>query len=191
MSEMGWPALREAVSICTACDLAQGRTKTVFGTGDEQANWLIIGEAPGQQEDLQGEPFVGRAGLLLTNMLLALGLKRESVYIANVVKCRPPQNRDPRPEEITACSAYLARQVELLQPKLVLVVGRIAAQHLLDTQAPVGRLRGSVHRYPGTDIPLVVTYHPAYLLRRPSEKRKSWDDLRLAMRAFEEGNAGL
>ncbi|MGV6859833.1 MAG: uracil-DNA glycosylase [bacterium] len=184
LSEMGWRGLQSAVSQCTACSLAQGRTQTVFGTGNERADWLVIGEAPGQQEDLQGLPFVGRAGLLLNNMLMAMGLEREAVYIANVVKCRPPQNRDPRPDEIDACKGYLARQVQLLKPRLVLVVGRVAAQHLLETQAPVGKLRGQVHRYPGTDIPLIVTYHPAYLLRKPSEKYKSWEDLQLAMSAF-------
>jgi DNA polymerase len=146
---------------------------------------LIIGEAPGEQEDLQGEPFVGKAGLLLNNMLSAVGLDRQKVYIANIAKCRPPNNRDPAAEEIEKCLPYLQRQVELIQPKLILVVGRVAAQTLLKTDTPVGKLRGQIHAYPDTQIPMIVTYHPAYLLRRPSEKRQSWDDLKLALNAIQ------
>ena len=153
----------------------------VFGVGNQQADWLIVGEAPGEQEDLQGEPFVGKAGLLLNNMLAAIGLNRQKAYIANIAKCRPPKNRDPAPQEIEKCLPYLQRQVELIQPKLILVVGRVAAQTLLKTDTPVGKLRGQLHTYPDTQIPMIVTYHPAYLLRRPSEKRKSWDDLKLAL----------
>ncbi len=186
MANLDWPALRQAALACRDCQLAAGRTQVVFGVGDQRADWMIIGEAPGEQEDLQGEPFVGRAGLLLNNMLMAVGLSREKVYIANVVKCRPPRNRDPQPEEIGACQRFLQRQIELIAPKLILVVGRVAAQTLLDSDAPVGRLRGRVHQYPGMGIPLVVTYHPAYLLRRPVEKAKSWEDLKLARSVFME-----
>ncbi|HGG59000.1 MAG TPA: uracil-DNA glycosylase [Gammaproteobacteria bacterium] len=190
VSALDWPALRDAALACRECALAEGRTQVVFGVGDQKADWMIIGEAPGEQEDLQGEPFVGRAGLLLNNMLMAVGLSRETVYIANVVKCRPPRNRDPQPEEIGACQRFLRRQIELIGPKLILVVGRVAAQTLLETDAPVGRMRGRVHRYPGMEIPLVVTYHPAYLLRRPIEKRKSWDDLKLARSAITDNRPG-
>jgi len=179
---LDWPGLREKVLGCQGCDLCGTRTQVVFGVGDESADWLIVGEAPGEQEDLQGEPFVGRAGLLLNNMLAAVGLSRETVFIANVIKCRPPGNRDPGPREIEACLGYLHRQIALIQPKMILVVGRVAAQTLLQSDAPVGRLRGQVHTY--EDVPLVVTYHPAYLLRRPVEKRKSWEDLKLAMSVF-------
>ncbi|HEV2321144.1 MAG TPA: uracil-DNA glycosylase, partial [Gammaproteobacteria bacterium] len=164
----------------TACGLRAGCTQTVFGVGDEQAKWLIIGEAPGADEDKQGEPFVGRAGQLLNSMIAALGLKREQVYIANVLKCRPPGNRDPKPEEAELCRPFLERQIALIRPKIILAVGRIAAQNLLQTETPIGRLRGTVHRL--GEVPLVVTYHPAYLLRSPGEKRKAWVDMKLAMR---------
>ena len=175
-----WAPLREAVSGCTACDLHRSRTQTVFGVGDERARWLIVGEAPGAEEDRRGEPFVGPAGQLLDEMLRAVGVARSEVFIANILKCRPPDNRDPKPAEIAACAGHLAAQVRLVAPKLILAVGRIAAQSLLAQDVPVGRLRGRAHSYGPTGIPLVVTYHPAYLLRTPSEKRKSWDDLRLA-----------
>lgn len=184
VSNSDWPELKSVVSNCTKCELSKGRTQTVFGTGSETADWLIIGEAPGEHEDRQGEPFVGRAGLLLNNMIQAVGFEREAVYIANVVKCRPPNNRDPHIDEVVACSSYLKRQIALLKPKLVLVVGRVAAQHLLNTTAPVGKLRGKEHVYPGTETPLIVTYHPAYLLRRPIEKRKSWEDLKFALTTY-------
>lgn len=184
VSNSSWGELRGVVSGCSKCELSKGRTQTVFGAGSESADWLIIGEAPGEQEDRQGEPFVGRAGLLLNNMINAVGFEREAVYIANVVKCRPPQNRDPHIDEVVACSSYLKRQIALLKPKLVLVVGRVAAQHLLNTTAAVGKLRGKVHHYPGIDTPLIVTYHPAYLLRRPIEKRKSWQDLKFALSTY-------
>jgi uracil-DNA glycosylase family 4 len=172
---LGWAALRAKVAACTACDLHRGRTQTVFGVGNEEADWMIIGEAPGAEEDRQGEPFVGRAGQLLNNMLKAIGLARESVYIANILKCRPPNNRDPRPEEIIQCEAYLRRQVELVAPKVILAVGRIAAHNLLKVETPLGKMRGQVHHYGET--PVVVTYHPAYLLRTPRDKAKAWADL--------------
>ena len=178
---MDWAQLQDTVSQCRLCELHGSRTQTVFGTGNRNADWLVIGEAPGKDEDLQGEPFVGRAGQLLNAMLLAAGLKREQVYIANILKCRPPNNRDPRPEEVVCCEPYLARQIALIQPRIILAVGRIAAQNLLKTDTPIGTLRGTVHRYADTGIPVVATYHPAYLLRSPLDKRKAWADLQLAM----------
>jgi DNA polymerase len=177
---MDWPALKAEVKVCTACGLRAGCTQTVFGVGDEKAKWLVIGEAPGADEDRQGEPFVGRAGQLLNSMLSAIGLKRGEVYIANVLKCRPPNNRDPKPEEAELCRPFLDRQIELIRPELILALGRIAAQNLLHTDTTIGRLRGTVHKLGAT--PVVVTYHPAYLLRSPGEKRKAWTDLQLAMR---------
>ena len=180
IATMDWAALKAAVKECTACGLRAGCTQTVFGVGDESARWLVIGEAPGAEEDKQGEPFVGRAGLLLNSMLAAIGLTREQVYIANVMKCRPPGNRDPRPEEAETCRPFLERQIALIQPTLILAVGRIAAQNLLHTEVTIGRLRGTVHRL--GRLPVVVTYHPAYLLRSPGEKRKAWTDLQLAVR---------
>ncbi len=174
---MDWPALEEAVSGCVRCGLHASRTRTVFGVGNRAADWMIVGEAPGAEEDRRGEPFVGRAGKLLDSMLAALGLDRGSVFIANILKCRPPENRDPKPEESRACAPYLERQVQLVAPKLILAVGRIAAQHLLETDAPVGRLRGRVHRVGEPGVPVIVTYHPAYLLRRPQAKAEAWRDL--------------
>ncbi len=184
---LGWEALEARVAGCTLCDLHAGRSHTVFGTGDRVAEWMIIGEAPGAEEDRQGEPFVGRAGMLLNEMLLAIGLAREAVYITNILKCRPPGNRDPRPDEVLCCEPYLRRQVALVRPRIILAVGRIAAQNLLKSERRVGELRGHVHRY--ADIPLVVTYHPAYLLRSPLEKRKAWQDLRLAQSVFHGGES--
>ncbi len=183
---LDWGELEARVAGCTACPLHQGRTQTVFGVGDRAAEWMVIGEAPGEQEDLQGEPFVGRAGQLLNEMIRAVGLRREAVYIANVIKCRPPKNRDPAPEEAAACEHYLKQQVALIKPKIILAVGRIAAQNLLKTGTPIGKLRGQVHYY--GQIPLIVTYHPAYLLRSQTEKRRAWEDLKLAMRAFRQQN---
>jgi len=180
-----WTFLQAEVSACVQCQLHTSRTQTVFGVGHPAADWMIIGEAPGADEDRQGEPFVGRAGQLLNEMLRAVGLDRGQVYIANILKCRPPGNRDPQPEEVSACAGYLNRQVELIQPRLILAVGRIAAQNLLQQDLPVGRLRGSVHRFGRLDIPVVVTYHPAYLLRSPSQKRKAWADLSLARNTVE------
>jgi uracil-DNA glycosylase family 4 len=165
------------VARCTKCALHGSRTQTVFGVGRHDAELFVIGEAPGADEDRQGEPFVGRAGVLLNAMLLAIGLRRSEVYIANILKCRPPGNRDPKPEETAACTPYLERQLELIAPRAALAVGRIAAQHLLQSDEPVGRLRGKVFRFGERQIPLVVTYHPAYLLRSPGAKAKAWQDL--------------
>lgn len=181
---LDWGELESQVAACTACPLHQGRTQTVFGVGHREAEWMFIGEAPGEQEDLQGEPFVGRAGQLLNEMIRAIGLRREEVYIANVLKCRPPKNRDPAPEEAAACEGYLKAQLALVKPKIILAVGRIAAQNLLKTATPIGKLRGQVHDYEHT--PLVVTYHPAYLLRSQTEKRRAWEDLKLAQRTFRQ-----
>jgi len=197
---MDWTALRDTVAGCRACGLCQGRTQTVFGVGDTAAEWMVVGEAPGEQEDLQGEPFVGPSGQLLDNMLKAIGLNRHAhasgeganggsalrgVYIANVVKCRPPGNRNPHPDEVAKCDPYLARQVALVRPKIILAMGRFAVQSLLQTTEPIGKLRGQVHRYHG--VPVIVTYHPAYLLRNLPEKAKAWADLCLAMDVAERG----
>jgi DNA polymerase len=190
IAAMDWAALQLAVAACQACGLCKSRKNTVFGVGDTQAHWLVVGEAPGENEDLQGEPFVGQAGQLLDNMLKAVGLSRtgsgaQGVYIANVLKCRPPANRNPQPEEMLQCEPYLQRQVELLQPKIILALGRFAAQSLLQAtvpdvaSTPLGKLRGQVHQYQG--VPVVVSYHPAYLLRTPQDKAKSWADLCLAL----------
>jgi DNA polymerase len=178
------------VAACTRCALSGTRTQTVFGTGSVHARWMFIGEAPGADEDRQGEPFVGRAGQLLTSMIRALGLRREDVYIANVLKCRPPGNRDPRPEEAAHCRGYLERQIELVAPAIVVAVGRIAAQNLLATDTPLARLRGQVHALGARGWPLVVTYHPAYLLRSPGEKRKAWQDLLFAKQVYGRIEAG-
>lgn len=176
---MDWQALQDCVKNCQACDLAKTRTQTVFGVGDPNADWLIVGEAPGAEEDKRGEPFVGQAGRLLDNMLAAIHLKRgENVYIANVLKCRPPQNRDPNGEEVQKCDPYLKRQVELIQPKIIIALGKFAAQSLLNTESSISSLRGKLHEYHG--VPVVITFHPAYLLRSPLEKAKAWEDLCLA-----------
>jgi uracil-DNA glycosylase family 4 len=180
----GWEQLRAAVAACRRCELHQTRTQTVFGVGNPGARWMFIGEAPGQEEDRQGEPFVGRAGQLLNAMIRALGMRREDVFIANVLKCRPPGNRDPRPAEAASCRRFLERQVELVAPTLVIAVGRIAAQDLLATETPIAKLRGKVHSFGAKSWPLVVTYHPAYLLRSPGEKRKAWQDLLHARQLF-------
>lgn len=179
-------SLAVAVAACTRCDLYQARTQTVFGVGDPHADWLLIGEAPGAEEDRRGEPFVGRAGRLLNAMLRAIGLSREQVYITNILKCRPPGNRDPRPEEVALCSSYLAAQVNMIAPRIILALGRIAAQNLLGLSTPIGKMRGQRYTYGESAIPVVVTYHPAYLLRSPQEKRKTWQDLLLAKRTYEE-----
>ena len=185
LASMGWPALRDTVAACTACALCEGRRQTVFGVGGEHAHWMVVGEAPGEQEDLRGEPFVGKSGQLLDNMLTSIGLTRgeaepaRQVYIANSVKCRPPGNRNPLPEELARCEAYLIRQVELLQPRIILAMGRFAVQSLLRSSEPIGKLRGRVHHYQG--VPLIVTYHPAYLLRNLEDKARAWDDLCLAV----------
>ncbi len=183
VSAMGWAALESSVAGCQACSLSQGRTQTVFGVGNRDADWMFIGEAPGAEEDARGEPFVGQAGRLLDNMFAAIGLSRsKDVFIANVLKCRPPHNRDPLPAEVGSCEPFLARQIALVDPRIIVVMGRFAAQTLLRTDASISSLRGRVH---GLDlgertVPVVVTYHPAYLLRTPSDKSKSWSDLCLA-----------
>jgi uracil-DNA glycosylase len=194
VESMGWDALRQAVVDCTACKLCSSRRQTVFGVGNQQAHWMIVGEAPGEQEDIQGEPFVGKSGQLLDQMLRALGLSRHEspppggegspadpsrqVYIANTLKCRPPGNRNPEPDELAKCETFLIRQIELVKPKIILAMGRFAVQSLLRSNEPIGRLRGRVHRYQG--VPLIVTYHPAYLLRNLEDKARAWDDLCLA-----------
>jgi uracil-DNA glycosylase len=182
-----WEALRTEVQNCTRCPLYLTRTQGVLGVGPTRCDWLVIGEAPGAEEDRRGEPFVGPAGQLLDAMLRAIGLDRHTnVYIANILKSRPPNNRDPKPEEVAACMPYLVRQIALLQPKLILAVGRIAAQNLLGTEAPLGRLRGQVHHFGELNTPVVVTYHPAYLLRTPGDKRKAWEDLKFARNLFQQ-----
>jgi len=176
VSALGWEELQQAVSTCQACSLAKTRTQTVFGVGDPNADWLFVGEAPGAEEDKQGQPFVGAAGQLLDNMLAAVQLKRgNNVYIANVLKCRPPQNRDPQGEEVVKCDPYLKRQVALIQPKLIIALGKFAAQSLLGSEDTIGAMRGKLHDYQG--VPVIVTYHPAYLLRSLHEKSKAWEDL--------------
>jgi uracil-DNA glycosylase len=187
-----WAALREEVLRCTRCSLHATRTQGVVGVGNPRAEWMVIGEAPGAEEDRRGEPFVGRAGQLLDAMLRAIGLSRaQNVYIANVLKSRPPNNRDPRPEEVAACLPYLQRQIELVNPRLLLAVGRIAAQNLLGTEESLSRLRGRVHSFGELNTPLVVTYHPAYLLRNPADKRKAWEDLKFARSVFRKLTAGV
>jgi DNA polymerase len=192
LATLDWPGLRQAVAGCTACGLCSSRQQTVFGAGHQQAHWMVVGEAPGEQEDLQGEPFVGPSGQLLDRMLAALRLSRggdpdgppaQRVYIANTLKCRPPRNRNPSPAELAQCEPFLVRQIELLRPRMILAMGRFAVQALLRSDEPVGKLRGRVHRYQG--VPLVVTYHPAYLLRNLPEKAKAWEDLCLAADAVE------
>jgi uracil-DNA glycosylase len=182
VGSMDWATLASAVSQCTRCGLCKSRTQTVFGIGNTAARWMIVGEAPGAEEDARGEPFVGQAGRLLDNMLAAIGIKREQVYIANVLKCRPPGNRNPEPAEVAQCAPYLQRQLELVNPQLVLLLGRFAAQSLLGTSASIASLRGKVHQInvQGQPINAVVSYHPAYLLRNLPEKAKSWADLNLA-----------
>lgn len=181
---MDWTALKACVADCTACGLHKGRNKTVFGVGDERANWLFVGEGPGADEDAQGEPFVGQAGKLLDNMLAAIHLKRDTnVYIANIVKCRPPGNRNPQTDEAAACAPYLKRQIELIRPKLIVALGKVAAVNLLGRDASIASLRGSVHDCGG--IPLIVTYHPAYLLRTLPDKAKAWEDLCFAVSAMQ------
>ncbi|HLP96974.1 MAG TPA: uracil-DNA glycosylase [Sideroxyarcus sp.] len=176
VAALDWPELKQTVHDCTACKLRAGCTQTVFGVGDENADWLFVGEGPGADEDVRGEPFVGQAGKLLDNMLAAIKLKRgDNVYIANIVKCRPPENRTPEADEIATCLPYLQRQIALIKPKLIVALGKTAATALLGRDATLGSLRGTLHDYHGT--PLIVTYHPAYLLRSPAEKAKAWQDL--------------
>jgi uracil-DNA glycosylase family 4 len=183
IAEMNWPELRAKVAGCTDCKLRAGCTQTVFGVGDEQADWMLVGEAPGAEEDRVGEPFVGQAGRLLDNMLASVDLSRgRNVYIANVLKCRPPGNRNPEPDEVAKCSPHLLRQVALVKPKLILAMGRFAAQTLLGTEASIASLRGRVHSYAG--VPTIVTYHPAYLLRTLPDKAKAWADLLYARKTI-------
>jgi DNA polymerase len=177
--------LRQTVAVCQRCPLHESRNQAVFGVGSPSADWMIIGEAPGAEEDRLGEPFVGRAGRLLDAMLTALGESRETVYIANVLKCRPPNNRDPGPDEAERCAPYLERQITLIRPRVILALGRVAAQRLLESDGSLGRMRGQVFHYGEDRTPVIVTYHPAYLLRRPGEKGKVWRDLLLAARIVE------
>ena len=213
VADMDWSQLEAAVAACRACGLCAGRTQTVFGVGARSADWMVIGEAPGENEDRQGQPFVGQAGKLLDAMLAAIGLSRQAedapesvassahlavaegqkvlkrgVYIANALKCRPPDNRNPQPDEIAQCEPYLRRQVALVQPRVILAMGRFAVQSLLQTSEPIGRLRGRVHHYAG--VPVIVTYHPAYLLRALPEKAKAWQDLCLAMEVMRGSGGG-
>jgi len=181
-----WQHLKQCVQACTACSLHQTRTQTVFGVGNTQADLMIIGEAPGFYEDKQGEPFVGRAGQLLTSMIRAIGLERNQVYIANILKCRPPENRDPLPDEVSKCTPFLNQQIELVQPKLLLAVGRIASHYLLNTKSSLESLRNKLHTYGTINIPLIVTFHPAYLLRNPADKKKAWMDLIWTQRTLRE-----
>ena len=190
IATLDWPDLAAAVRACTACDLCGTRQQTVFGVGPQRAEWMVIGEAPGESEELQGEPFVGQAGKLLDSMLRAIGLDRQrNVYIANVLKCRPPGNRNPEPDELAQCEPFLRRQVELVQPRVILAMGRFAVQTLLQTQEPIGRLRGRPHQYQG--VPVIVTYHPAYLLRNLPDKAKAWADLCLAQDLMAGVQAGV
>jgi DNA polymerase len=182
--QKGWIPLKAAVSGCTKCALHKTRTQTVFGVGDENADWMLIGEAPGAEEDRLGDPFVGQAGKLLDSMLAAIGLsRRRNVYIANVLKCRPPGNRNPTPEEVGQCTPHLLQQIELIKPKLILAMGRFAAQTLLESDASIASLRGRLHSYAG--VPLIVTYHPAYLLRTLEDKAKAWEDLVFARQTMQ------
>ena len=191
IAQLDWPELKSVVAGCTACELCKTRTNTVFGVGDERAEWMIVGEAPGAEEDARGEPFVGQAGRLLDNMLVAVGLKRgANVYIANVLKCRPPGNRNPEPFEVEQCSPHLVRQIALIRPKLIVAMGRFAAQTLLSTDASIASLRGRLFQYQG--VPLIVSYHPAYLLRNLPDKAKAWEDLcfaRATMQALKASGA--
>lgn len=185
IARMDWAELKAAVGACEACALCRTRTNTVFGVGDERAGWLIVGEAPGAEEDARGEPFVGQAGRLLDSMLAAIGLRRgEDVYIANVLKCRPPGNRNPEPYEVVQCTPHLVRQIELIRPRLILAMGRAAAQTLLNTEASISSLRGRIFRYQG--VPTIVSYHPAYLLRNLPDKSKAWEDLCFARATMQE-----
>jgi DNA polymerase len=189
IARMEWPELKETVAGCTACELCKSRKKTVFGVGDEQADWMIIGEAPGAEEDAKGEPFVGQAGRLLDSMLAALAMQRDTnLYIANVLKCRPPGNRNPEPLEVAQCAPHLLRQVALTKPKLIILMGRFASQTLLGTDASIASMRGRLHQYQGT--PAIVTYHPAYLLRNLPDKAKAWQDLLFARNTYQRLQSG-
>lgn len=186
VAALDWEALRQAAATCRACSLGASRTRSVFGVGDPGAALMIVGEAPGAEEDRQGEPFVGRAGQLLNRMLAAIGYCREQVYIANILKCRPPGNRNPRPDEAAACRAFLLRQIALVEPRLILAAGAVAAHNLLETEDAVGRLRGRWFTFGPRSVPVLVTYHPSYLLRAPEQKAKAWEDLQQALRRLRE-----
>ena len=178
-----WLNLQHEIRSCELCSLHKTRNQTVFGVGDPEANWLFIGEAPGVDEDLQGEPFVGRAGGLLNEMIFSIGLSRDKIFIANILKCRPPNNRDPLAAEASQCLPYLERQIQHIDPMIIIAVGKVAAQNLLQTDKAMSQLRGRIHSFGAKKIPLVVVYHPAYLLRSPSQKFKAWEDLTLAKQA--------
>ncbi|MBA3582221.1 MAG: uracil-DNA glycosylase [Gammaproteobacteria bacterium] len=187
LSAFDWTALRENIAQCGLCDLSNSRKQTVFGVGNQQADWLVVGEAPGPDEDAQGEPFVNRInGQLLDAMLLAIGLPRAQVYMTNSLKCKPPNNRDAKADEAACCKPYLLQQINLLQPKIILAIGRIPAQQLLQTDTPLERLRGQVHTLSEFGIPVIATYHPDHLLRKPIAKRKAWDDLKLALSVYKQ-----
>jgi DNA polymerase len=181
---LNWEELQNRVNSCTACELHKSRTQTVFGIGNHQADLMLIGEAPGADEDAQGEPFIGRAGQLLNAMIYSINLKREDLYIVNVVKCRPPNNRNPHIDEMACCKGFLQRQIALIKPKLIVAFGRVAAHHLLTTDTAIGKLRGQLFEYGDTKIPLIATYHPAYLLRRLTEKRHAWQDLQFILQTL-------
>ena len=180
-----WELLQQQVAHCSACDLYHNRKNTVFGVGNLQADWMIVGEAPGEAEEARGEPFVGPAGQMLTQMLLAIGISREKVFIANILKCRPPENRDPKQDEGNSCQHFLIRQINMIKPKIILAVGRVAAQNLLHSKELISRIRGNTYILEETQTPLIATYHPAYLLRSPTEKSKVWADLVLAKKVLE------
>jgi len=184
--QLDWENLKSCVAHCTLCELHRFRTQTVFGVGNTKASLMVIGEAPGFNEDKQGEPFVGRAGQLLNAMLGAIDIAREEVFIANIVKCRPPENRDPQVTEVATCTPYLIQQIAYVQPKLLLAVGRVAAQYLLNTKTPLGKLRKQIHTYGPSQTPLIITYHPAYLLRNPKDKSKAFEDLILTVNTLIE-----
>ena len=189
LANLDWPELKQQAQDCQLCALRAGCTQPVFGVGDEQADWLFIGEAPGEQEDALNEPFVGEAGRLLDNMLAAIKLRRnENVYIANVLKCRPPENHHPHADQVALCLPYLKRQIALIQPKLIVLLGKTAATALLGCDTTLGSLRGTLHDYEG--IPVIVTYHPAYLLRKPTEKARAWEDMCLAVGRMNEALSG-
>lgn len=194
VASLDWAGLRAAVSECRACGLCEGRKNTVFGVGHEHAHWMVVGEAPGEQEDAQGEPFIGQAGKLLDSMLRAIQLTRtaagpeQQVFITNTLKCRPPRNRNPEPDELARCAPFLERQIALVQPRIILAMGRFAVQSLLGSNEAIGRLRGRVHEHRG--IPVVVTYHPAYLLRNLADKARAWEDLCLALDTVQRGGGG-
>ena len=184
-----WDALNADIRNCQHCEICHTRTQVVAGSGNRHSPLLIVGEAPGEEEDVHGEPFVGPAGKLLNEMLFAMGFERQEIFITNVLKCRPPENRDPTPEELAACDGFLQQQIKLINPRVILAVGRVAAQTLLDSTQPIGHLRGQIHQLEAFSAPVIATWHPAYLLRKPTEKRHAWADLLLAMQVLEGSHA--